>query len=504
MAEEKASLARENATGTGSPPASSSSVAEEHSLDDRVAAVAGGGPEASPSPANVDGRSFSQLLAGAMASPAASPRPAPIVTVPVVAVPCFLTPTALVESQGFSGQFAMTHQAVLATVTAQAQMQTQAACPSSLNSVTNSFPQPMLSTVSPMPLQQLPPQTPKKTPSDVYNWRKYGQKQVKSSDNARSYYRCTDSSCSAKKKVEHCPDGTVVEVIYRGKHNHDPPQKHRYTRDRGAQSSGPPVENESLDNPSTEPDESDPSTCKAAQNSINETPKQQLYCSSDCEFDAGTKSEEDIAEEPDPKRRQVAKLSENSKSSSAPIKTIREYIVQTEIDVRHLSDGYKWRKYGQKMVKGNHNPRSYYRCTHSGCPVRKHVERVSHDAKALLITYEGEHNHEQPTSKHGSDPPLTTSQSNVAAGMSSEQLSTSNSLSVEKSSKESCQNIVVEEVAGDKKLELGGDGALESAQALLSIGFSSSASEGTTRNSSGSMKSPILTKNRAAASVQNT
>ncbi|KAJ8477619.1 hypothetical protein OPV22_021346 [Ensete ventricosum] len=500
MAEEKASLARENATGTGSPPASSSSVAEEHSLDDRVAAVAGGGPEASPSPANVDGRSFSQLLAGAMASPAASPRPAPIVTVPVVAVPCFLTPTALVESQGFSGQFAMTHQAVLATVTAQAQMQAQAACPSSSNSVTNSFPQPMLSTVSPMPLQQLPPQTPKKTPGDVYNWRKYGQKQVKSSDNARSYYRCTDSSCSAKKKVEHCPDGTVVEVIYRGKHNHDPPQKHRYTRDRGAQSSGPPVENESLDNPSTEPDESDPSTCKAAQNSINETPKQQLYCSSDCEFDAGTKSEEDIAEEPDPKRR----LSENSKSSSAPIKTIREYIVQTEIDVRHLSDGYKWRKYGQKMVKGNHNPRSYYRCTHSGCPVRKHVERVSHDAKALLITYEGEHNHEQPTSKHGSDPPLTTSQSNVAAGMSSEQLSTSNSLSVEKSSKESCQNIVVEEVAGDKKLELGGDGALESAQALLSIGFSSSASEGTTRNSSGSMKSPILTKNRAAASVQNT
>ena len=32
-------------------------------------------------------------------------------------------------------------------------------------------------------------------------------------------------------------------------------------------------------------------------------------------------------------------------------------IVQIESDVDILDDGYRWRKYGQKVVKGNPNPR---------------------------------------------------------------------------------------------------------------------------------------------------
>ncbi|XP_047155128.1 probable WRKY transcription factor 3 [Vigna umbellata] len=77
-------------------------------------------------------------------------------------------------------------------------------------------------------------------------------------------------------------------------------------------------------------------------------------------------------------------------------------IVQTTSEVDLLDDGYRWRKYGQKVVKGNPYPRSYYKCTTPGCKVRKHVERASTDPKAVITTYEGKHNHDVPAAKTSS------------------------------------------------------------------------------------------------------
>ncbi|XP_031487339.1 probable WRKY transcription factor 57 [Nymphaea colorata] len=56
---------------------------------------------------------------------------------------------------------------------------------------------------------------------DGYKWRKYGQKTIKNSPNPRSYYRCTNPRCSAKKQVERSPDDPETLVVtYEGLHLH--------------------------------------------------------------------------------------------------------------------------------------------------------------------------------------------------------------------------------------------------------------------------------------------
>lgn len=68
---------------------------------------------------------------------------------------------------------------------------------------------------------------------DGYNWRKYGQKQVKGSEFPRSYYKCTHPSCPVKKKVERSLDGQVTEIIYKGQHNHQRPPPNKRAKDVG-------------------------------------------------------------------------------------------------------------------------------------------------------------------------------------------------------------------------------------------------------------------------------
>ncbi|KAM2029458.1 hypothetical protein ACFX1X_041163 [Malus domestica] len=61
--------------------------------------------------------------------------------------------------------------------------------------------------------------------SDIWAWRKYGQKPIKGSPYPRGYYRCSSSKgCMARKQVErNKSDPNIFIVTYTAEHNHPAP-----------------------------------------------------------------------------------------------------------------------------------------------------------------------------------------------------------------------------------------------------------------------------------------
>lgn len=60
-----------------------------------------------------------------------------------------------------------------------------------------------------------------------------------------------------------------------------------------------------------------------------------------------------------------------------------------------FEDGYHWRKYGQKQVKGSKKTRSYYKCSYPNCLTKKKVEKDLNGYVTEII-YKGKHNHPMP------------------------------------------------------------------------------------------------------------
>ncbi|KAI7757540.1 hypothetical protein M8C21_032779 [Ambrosia artemisiifolia] len=228
--------------------------------------------------------------------------------------------------------------------------------------------------------------------NDGYNWRKYGQKQVKASEHPRSYYKCTYANCTVKKKVGQSLDGHITDIVYKGQHNHDPPPPKRAKE--GAEVNKP--NNSQMERRVVEKPVADQGSGQLMR--FDQGCNQLL----DQGFNQLTRTDEPD-DEPNPKRRntEVGPVSVPVDSAlSNKMVPEPKIVVQTRSEVDLLNDGFKWRKYGQKVVKGNTNPRSYYKCTSAGCNVRKHVERSPSDPKSVITTYEGKHNHDIPVSKH--------------------------------------------------------------------------------------------------------
>ncbi|KAJ9181640.1 hypothetical protein P3X46_009748 [Hevea brasiliensis] len=262
---------------------------------------------------------------------------------------------------------------------------------------------------------------------DGYNWRKYGQKQVKGSEYPRSYYKCTHPNCPVKKKVERSLDGQIAEIVYKGEHNHSKPQppkrnssgmeglgivsdgngqgistplwnNHLNERNEGSKCRGEDQNEKGLPLHSTYQAKAPSSHDPAGTGSINAgvaTPDNSCGLSGECE--EGSRGLEGDGDEPKIKRRKNDNQSNEAGISGDGVQAQEScLVVQSSTETEIVGDGFRWRKYGQKVVKGNPYPRSYYRCTGLKCNVRKYVERVSDDPGAFITTYEGKHNHEMP------------------------------------------------------------------------------------------------------------
>ncbi|KAK1300056.1 WRKY transcription factor 22 [Acorus calamus] len=90
-------------------------------------------------------------------------------------------------------------------------------------------------------------QVPADESSDMWAWRKYGQKPIKGSPYPRGYYRCSSSKgCPARKQVEcHRSDPTMLVITYTAEHNHPLPThrnslagstRHKFTPNPNSQS----------------------------------------------------------------------------------------------------------------------------------------------------------------------------------------------------------------------------------------------------------------------------
>ncbi|KAD6453976.1 hypothetical protein E3N88_08682 [Mikania micrantha] len=218
---------------------------------------------------------------------------------------------------------------------------------------------------------------------DGYNWRKYGQKVVKGSEHPRSYYKCTHPNCEVKKIFERSyTTGQITEIVYKGTHDHPKPQPSRRLS-AGALMSIQEENHDKLQYANFQ-----------AGLSANNGQNPNLEASG-TPLQSPRQANQDSTDEADDEEDQYLKKRRTDFGTldvTPVVKPIREprVVVQTTSEVDILDDGYRWRKYGQKVVRGNPNPRFKYDVFLSfrGEDTRKtFVDHLHHalDQKSIIV-----------------------------------------------------------------------------------------------------------------------
>ncbi|KAL2939591.1 WRKY transcription factor SUSIBA2 [Bienertia sinuspersici] len=211
--------------------------------------------------------------------------------------------------------------------------------------------------------------------NDGYNWRKYGQKQVKGSENPRSYYKCTFPNCLVKRKVERSLDGQITEIVYKGEHNHPKPD-HAKRSSFGVQGQELSTVETDQDHNICEKNEGidrlveNENAARFSEQSMlheNHAPLDPVDMETDSAYvgtaeDFGRGCDEVAkglrADHDGNKRKRRKRYNRNNEAGSSgkggqDPHVLLHNITEPEI----MGDGFRWRKYGQKVVKGNPYPR---------------------------------------------------------------------------------------------------------------------------------------------------
>ncbi|KAE8732742.1 GRAS family transcription factor isoform 1 [Hibiscus syriacus] len=180
------------------------------------------------------------------------------------------------------------------------------------------------------------------------------------------------SPVALKKQLEHSQDGKMVNIVYFGQHDHPKPLNHPLAVDFGTSV----VEEQQYN-----------SLDAQTPRQIEPTGGSQPLASAGSEEVKGASSKsiriQNVADSDYDHLNSKRRKKESSKAHPSPAEkpaSESRTVIKTLSEVDIVNDGY----------------RSYFRCSNPGCPFKKHVERASHDAKLVITTYEGRHDHDLP------------------------------------------------------------------------------------------------------------